>query len=106
MTVVLNRKLDIRKLVISKINQMIFTYLTALEVDAIHFDYPIDGIKFYHIYPHYDEFRFESGWYATSIKASTLLKVLKCLKNKEFHAFVKTTNHKLIKIRPRKNVGK
>lgn len=99
----INMKLDLHKAAVDKINQIIYTYMHKFKVDSIHFNYPIDGFTYYNVFPHYDSLRFESGWNSCNIKASTLIKVIKCLEKRDFHTFIKTNNHQLIKIKPKKN---
>lgn len=107
MTLILNKahpKLDLRKMIVNKINHLIFIYKRDFDIESIYFNYPIDGLKFYKLFPHYTEIDYVADWYSKRINGKTLLKVLDCLNNREFYGYCRTTNNQLVKIKPRKNV--
>lgn len=87
-----NRKFDVRKVTVSLINRLIYHYYKEYDLESIHFKDPIDGIKFYKIFPHFSENDFVSDWYSSRIKGTTLLKVVKCLKERDFNAYARTSN--------------
>lgn len=107
MTIVLNKaypKLDLRRLIVNKINILVYSYLRELDIESIWFNQPIDGIKFYKLFPHYTETDFVSDWYSNRISGNTLIKILKCLKNRDFYGYCRTTTNQMVKIRPRKKI--
>jgi hypothetical protein len=107
MTIVLNKiypKLDLRRLIVNRINVLVYTYKRELDIESIYFNTPIDGIKFYKLFPHYTETDFVSDWFSKRISGSTLLKILDCLKNRDFYGYCRTTTNQLVKITPRKKI--
>jgi hypothetical protein len=98
------RQLNLKRFTANKINRIINQYKTQYDIESIYFDYPIDGIIYHKNFPHYSDNRFVHDWDSTAIKGTTLIKVLKCLNRKEFFGYCRTTENKLIKIKPKKNV--
>lgn len=102
MTIVLDKskKLDLKRHIIFKINFYIYNYKNKYDIESIHFNQPIDGITYFKYKP-ISEDKYYSDWY--SVEGATLVKILKCLKDKEFYGYCKTTEGKLVKIIPKKD---
>jgi hypothetical protein len=106
MTVILNKKydkLELKKIVINKINFLLKKYKSQFELESIHFNIPIDGIIYYRTFIHYSDEKFIVDFY--SIKATTLLKILKCIKEKEFYGICRLSNNQTVKVIPKKYVN-
>lgn len=97
------RQLNLKRVAANKINRILNQYKNHYDIESIYFNEPIDGIKFHNSFPHYDDNRFVHDWDSVSIKGTTLIKILKCLRRKEFYGYCRTTDNKLIKIRPKKD---
>ena len=98
-----NKKFDIRRTAVLLINRLIYKYRTEYDLESIYFREPIDGIKFYKRFPHFSEKDYVSDWYSIRIKGTTLLKVLKCLKERDFNAYVRTSNGSTVLLKFKKN---
>lgn len=103
MTVILNktyRKLDLKKIVIDKINFLLKQYKLQFELESIHFNNPIDGIIYYRTFIHYSDEKFIGDFY--SLNPQTLMKILKCIKDKEFYGICRLSNKQTVKVIPKK----
>jgi len=94
-----SNKLDLKKIAISRINYYIYSYKCTYDLDSIHFNNPIDDITFYRLFPHITETNFHSDWY--TVDGDTLVKVLECLKKKDFFG-IRRTEKGNIKVRLKK----
>ena len=105
MTVILNKhyeKLDLKKIIIDKISSLINFYISKFELSSIYFNHPIDDITHYQVFLHFSNGRRPTAdWY--SIKGTTLVKILICLQNLDFHGMCKLTNGNIVKIKPKNN---
>lgn len=99
------RQLNLKRITSNKINRIINQYKTQYDIESIYFNKPIDGIVFHNNFPHYSDNKFVHDWDSMLIKGTTLIKILKCLNRKEFYGYCRTTDNKLIKIRPKINVN-
>lgn len=93
-------KLDLKRVIIAKINLLIYTYMNQFDVESIHIEYKINDIQYVKVIPHYGSSRYNIDWYST--KGDILLKILNCLKNREFYGMCRLQTGQLIKVTPRK----
>ena len=100
MTIVKTQKLDLNRISVIRIVDLIEFYKSEMGVKAIYFNDPIDGITHYDTFVYYDDDTFKGSWYF--IQSTTLLKVIKSLKNKDFYVKYKTKEGNYIKARPKK----
>ena len=94
-------KLNIKRIIISKINVLIFNYMNKFDVESIHMTFKIDNIEYRKTIPHYGS-KMPVEWNHTN--GIVLLKVLECLRNKDFYGMCKLHNGQMVKITPRKDV--
>lgn len=98
----ISKKLDLRKLAISKVNELIYRNKNEFDIESIHFYKPIDGLKFYKLFPHYSETDFVYDWHSDRISGYTILKIISCLSEKNFYGYCRTTSEQLVRIKPKK----
>ena len=105
MTVITHRPkyetLDLKKIIVSIITRYVKSYKKEYEIESINFNSPIDGIIYVKTFIHYSDEKFTGDWFY--LKVTTLLKVLKSLKEKDFYGLCKISNDRYIKIIPKKN---
>jgi|GEM_PF-3857334 len=95
-------KLDIKKIIISKIDLLIFTYMNQFDVKTIHLNYKIDGIHYFTIIPHYKDSSYKNDWY--NKKGIALIQILKCLRERDFYGICVLQNGQHVKIIPKKPI--
>jgi hypothetical protein len=104
MTIRLNKstKLNLKRHIIFKINYYIYIYKNKYDIQSIYFNSPIDGIEYFNSRPYNTNTeKYLIDW--EQAQGSTLVKILNCLKSKDFYGYCKTTEGKLVKIIPKKD---
>lgn len=101
MTIILKNKLNLKTYVVRKINLYIYNYKNQYDIESIYFNQPIDGIQYFKYSPFnvYTE-RYMRDWY--EVNGSTLVKILNCLKSRDFYGYCRTRDGNLVKIIPKK----
>ena len=89
--------LGLKRIVISKINLLIYEYMNQFDVETIHLKYRINEIDL--VITHYKIKKY-IDWYVKS--GVELLEIYRCLKNKDFYGMCRLTNGQLVKVTPKK----